>query len=220
MRSRAFAAVTIAALLLTGCATVPPGTATPAVHSALPTPDELTETERTEIAAGLEADALARLTHAFPEATIPAVARERFIDIEDYAEVMAQCLNESGLNATAESDGGFVTEIPTGQEEAYAIGDYTCHLKFPVDPRYFAPLNESQLTYLYDYLTGELTDCLETNGYDIEEPPTREAFSNSEGDWSPYTDLNPPGSLWASLEKQCPQSPEGLFGTADTANQD
>jgi len=229
MKTPAYLAVALAALVLAGCAAAPPPAATPTAAASTdapstdapstdaPTPTQLTEAELLAMAAEADRRARDNLTSSFPDAVVPDVTREHFIALADYGKVMAQCMQDQGFDVTATSDGGWGGYIAEGDQEAHAIGTYSCAIRFPVNPIYDIPLNESQLTYLYDYVTGDLTDCLERNGFTVQTPPSLENYIGSGGAWTPYSDEIVSASLWPSLEKQCPQIPPALYGSSDDA---
>ena len=87
--------------------------------------------------------------------------------------------------------------------------------KFPTNPKYSVPLNDSQISYIYKYQTQILTRCLEDAGYTVDAPPAREDFVASYltdgGGWHPYEHVNA-GDLTVSLNVKCPQIPEHLYG--------
>lgn len=77
------------------------------------------------------------------------------------------------------------------------------------------PLNVEQLTEVYAYRL-ELADCVSGRGYDVGDPPSLDRFLEGGGVWSPYPSFSGEGpAAIASLERACPQSPPGGYGSWD-----
>ncbi|MGJ8720688.1 MAG: hypothetical protein ACSHW9_02475 [Salinibacterium amurskyense] len=155
---------------------------------------------------------LAELHVSYPDASVPTVSQVALVSLKEWPHVMSKCLNEEGFetNVVDEGVGGTLTDA---QKEPYAVAMYACNIKYPMDPRYTVPFSDAQLNYLYDYYTGDLTDCLTAEGITVEEPPSRQKFleTYSAGSWTPYASATGV-SDWLALNEQCPQNPEGLFG--------
>lgn len=204
--------VALALIMTTGCSQTPGGDA-----ASIPPPvvDEPSEAALADAAARDQAATLESLLTQFPDATVPNVEWERFIELEEFGPVMAACYTDQGFPSVASADGGVSGEYQEEEAEAYALAGYTCMTKFPTNPKYSIPLNESQIAYIYDYQTQVLTPCLEDAGYTVDAPPAREDFVASYltdgGGWYPYEHVNA-GSLTVSLNLQCPQLPEHLNG--------
>lgn len=213
MRRLIAIALTAGSLVLVGCASTPSPSSS-AAEIPLPTPDTLTAADLDELAEAGDASTLATLLDRYPNAEVPPAERVRFIEPDEYAIVMADCMTSEGFPSVASADGGVESSFDTTQQEANATAFYRCRIKFPTDPKYLAPLNESQITYIYNYQTTVLTSCLEAAGYEVDEPPTLEKFLDSYtspgGGWSPYANVRG-GTLWVSLNKQCPQTPPHLY---------
>jgi hypothetical protein len=159
------------------------------------------------------------------------VAFERYISPEEYAAVMVPCLTEQGIPAHALPDGGVgYGEIPMEQGTLQREALYRCSVRFPTHPLFSEPLDDDQLRRLYGYLVGDLTACLEREGYTVPPPPTVETFiasysGVSGGVWSPYPMDDPRLERpegWYRLNEVCPQSPplEVLYGGAVTPEGD
>ena len=155
---------------------------------------------------------------SYPDVAVPTATRERFVSLEELPPVIAACLTEAGVPASATADGGVETFVAKGDEERHAIADYVCNTRFPSDPTNSVPLNESQLTYLYEYQTTVLMRCLEAAHIPVDPPPTLGSFmGNYTGQgpatvaWQPYAHVDP-GPLGQGIYKQCPQTPEHLYG--------
>ena len=157
------------------------------------------------------------LLEQFPEAVVPEVERIAFIGPDEWAETIAACLNEDGFSAVAQ-DGGLASAPTEGQELPFAIATYVCNAKYPINPRTNVELNDDQLRYLYEYYTQVLTPCLNEEGFDVPEPPSLQTYVSSwraGSPWDPYglvVDALESDDEWTSINKKCPQTPDGLFG--------
>ncbi|MCI4656270.1 hypothetical protein [Cryobacterium zhongshanensis] len=177
--------------------------------------DSFTNAELAALAAQDQARTLQDLVGEFPDAIVPAVERARFIEPEEIATVMAACYTDHGFPSVASADGGWSGGHLDSDAEDFALVSYTCRTRFPTNPAYSVPLNDSQITYIYDYQTQVLTPCLEDAGYAVDTPPSREDFlaryRSDGGSWFPYEHVT--GSdLAISITVQCPQMPDHLYG--------
>lgn len=200
-------------ITLAGCAQAP---STVATTIPLPTPPALSETARNDLADKAQTSLYEDLTRSYPGVIVPAVTRERFIRLDEFASVMAPCMTAAGFPSYASADGGLGGSVKAGDEEPNAIATYVCTSRFPVDPKYSIPLNKSQITYLYTYQTAVLTPCLEKANVTVDPPPTLPEFidgylKGSSGGWAPYKNVIA-GALGDGIYKQCPQTPEHLYG--------
>lgn len=161
--------------------------------------------------------ALDDLLRDFPDAEVPDVERVRLVSLEEWPLAMAECLSAEGFGAVAE-DGGLSASAPFGQELPYAIAYYVCSVEYPIDPRVMVPLVEDQIRYLYDYYTQVMTPCLEAEGYEVPEPPSRQTFVSTygqPGSWAPYTLVTEAVSSqeeWDRINRLCTQTPVELYG--------
>lgn len=153
------------------------------------------------------------------------VVFERYISLDEYAEVLVPCLTEQGIPAHASADGGITFgDIPPEQALLQAEAIYRCEVRFPIHPMFSEPLNDEQLRRLYRYLTEDLRNCIEAEGYETTSPPSEEVFIESYYDpgavaWSPWPIDDPrlqDQAEWGRLSEVCPQSPpmELLYGDA------
>lgn len=155
---------------------------------------------------------------AFPDAEIPRVDRIRFIELDEWSDVMATCLTEAGFVAVSSPDGGLSSGAPDGQELPYGLAAYTCSAQYPVDPRENVELNADQIRYLYDYYTLVATPCLEKLGFtDLPEPPSQQSYIssyNSGPSWDLYGAVSDQATAdeWYEANDLCPQRPPGLSG--------
>ncbi|ANJ25422.1 hypothetical protein ATC03_00185 [Agromyces aureus] len=147
----------------------------------------------------------------------PEIPVVRTISRSEWGEVMAACMAEQGFSVTIGSDGGMGSgDLPESQAGAYNLAIYVCDASYPLDPKYSAPLNESQQRYLFDYLTTDLVECLEDQGFDTGSAPSWQKFAEgleSGTMWNPFTalpDVSP--KRFQEIESACPQSPPRLYG--------
>jgi len=150
----------------------------------------------------------------FPDAVRPDVELVEFVDMDQWPISQAECSTEMGFPATV-VDGGVRRQVLENQEEAAAIAGYVCHVMYQLDPRFTVPLDDEQLETLYAYFVGELSECLESEGYSLGDAPSLSTFSDTyytEQSWSPYADIIKAGAPddFSDLEKACPQIPDGL----------
>ncbi len=136
---------------------------------------------------------------------------------------MVPCLTDQGIPVRQLPDGGIGFEdIPQEQAVLQAEAMYRCEVRFPTHPIFLEPLDNDQLSRLYDYLVEDLAACLESEGYATSPPPTVEVFIASYLDpnvekWSPWPVDDPrlqEMAEWDRLNEVCPQIPplEVLYG--------
>jgi hypothetical protein len=191
-----------AAFLLSSCAASEP---------VLPTPDPLSAADAERLIEEHLKFYANEARIADPMMQIPEVARVRFLDPSEPPEAIAQCLREEGFEAAVEPDGGLSGGYRIEQQAAFALALYVCNAKYPPDPKYLAPLNESQHEYVYDFLVKELVPCLAKEGFDVGEIPSLQAYLADAGtprEWVPMAEVSAPG--W--LQYRCEQVPDGLYG--------
>lgn len=194
----------ILALLCGGCA------AETAAQPLVAKPDTLTETDRSRITQH-ELDTLWNET-GLPANQRPAdIPMVRYVTLDEWASVIAQCMTDEGAPATEEG-GGISYRSTVETAGTFKLAQYTCQSRYPTDPVMLTPLNESQLRFLYAYYTGSLRECLREHDADITDPPSEDVFIESYGrtPWDPMTDITDPTLL--ERDGPCPQVPVGLFG--------
>ena len=151
----------------------------------------------------------------YPDAVIPDVKVERLVTLEEKSSVNAQCLSEQGFDSTVTGDGATKTMVGKGQDLAFQIAKYACDARFPIDPKYNAPLTDSQLKLLYRYQTGKLVKCLTAHGYKVDPVPSEQVFIQNYGQpnsWIPYAEVDGSGESWDQINQDCPQVPDSLWG--------
>ena len=137
---------------------------------------------------------------------------------EAYASAMISCYAEYGLDATQTIGGavGFVDlanengQLPPGLEEVLETASQDCNTRVPLpDHRASKTLDDAA----YERVL-ELRECILAHGYDVPEPPSAEAWKDSDPvhAWTPYlamfgdaSALIPQSELRALMEA-CPQS--------------
>lgn len=148
----------------------------------------------------------------FPDVTLPDAEVERYIEGDEWADVMAQCLRDAGWDVGTTSDEGLSMNVPPDREEEFQVDFYVCRVRFPYDPRRSIPLSDRQLVYRYAYDTEVVKPCLEAYGYIRVEPaPTFRAYLESGGEWSPYAVVSS-SEPWRDISRRCPPEPPGLYG--------
>ena len=179
---------------------------------ATPTPNALTASEFQSL---IEEDIDEAWARAGQSVERPEVSIIRLVALFEWPDVIAQCMNDAGYDNVNSVDGGLeVRDVPEAQRSAMALAQFICEAQYPTDPKFNVPLNESQLSYLFDYLKNEQKPCLEEAGYTISDPPSEQKFIESyynTGGWSPYSEL-PTGNTINEMESSCPQIPSGLWG--------
>lgn len=191
-----------AVLLLSSCVATGP---------TLPTPDPLSAADAERLIEQHLKFYADEARIADPTVKIPHVAPVRFVDPSEPPEAMAQCLRDEGFEAAVEPDGGLSSGYRIEQQAAYSLALYICNAKYPPDPKYLAPLNESQREFVYEFLINELVPCIEKAGFDVGEIPSFQAYLADAGtprEWTPMAEVSAPG--W--LQYRCDQAPDGLYG--------
>jgi hypothetical protein len=143
----------------------------------------------------------------------PVVERERFIRFEEWGDVRAACMVESGYNYTYMDERGLQGLIAGADPAEHAIAWYTCGARLPIDPIDLGLLSTAQVEYVYDYFQRWLMPCLERNGYIVGELPERSFFLQSKRIlWNPYSSIELAGGPEQTrlLFEACPQLPKGL----------
>lgn len=198
-----------ATAVLTGCASGEP---------TLPSPPQLSEQEKNAAYSDQLDQSWQRAASEFPDAERPEVEFVRFIDQAEWAEVIVACLVDQGVDAKVSNDGqgGYESQGVVGQELSMAIAAYVCDAEYPVDPSLNQPLTDAELDYLYNYFVDVLNPCLEREGIDVIEPPSRQAFKDSllsPDSWTPYLAVDIRGQEeWNRINRACPQAVPGLRG--------
>lgn len=141
----------------------------------------------------------------------PQHAAELRLARDEYGTAMAACLNERGISTTYDGAGGLDLDSSALSQEDIDSSLDECEADLVTQGAIAPPAAPTDEYYngLYDYYLT-LTDCLEAEGFVIEEPPSREVFVESDGvSWYPYQDIGAETiglGRWNELQEQCPQS--------------
>jgi hypothetical protein len=201
------AGVLVAGLVVSGCAT------------ERPAPTGLTDTE---IAAFEDA----QNDQFWREADLPAGTERphpeivRFLRLNDadWGYVMVECMKKAGFADYTADSGGNMRFVGTGNQTATdrRLAMYVCQVQYPYNPLDYQLLSAVQRDYLYSYFVRWLVPCLQLNGYDIRNPPTRAQFVHDPTEangWNPYVGIRFPTdpAKMARLSTECPATPSGLY---------
>lgn len=131
---------------------------------------------------------------------------------EIYARGMAACLKKKGWDVKVGQDPtGYYVDYtsPQGQDLALNRDANLCtkEIGFDNPP---PPMSREELEALYKKQLAT-KECLEAEGYTIEEPPSEEAFVKNRGGWIAYGSLDPNKDKsgnpdeWVRINEKCPQ---------------
>jgi hypothetical protein len=202
---RAMTVVAVAAIALTGCTAIAP----PA-----PLPDPLSDDEVAQI---LQVDAdirwsvLEALVDGAPRPEVEFVA---YSTPETWAEQVAECMRDSGVDSAQVREGTGLTYRGDGPGERIVF--YGCSVAYPLDPRAEGYLSEAQRGYAWDYWANRTVPCLLGLGYPVPGVPERDAFiarSLAGTSWNPYLLISDPDAPWSAIDGACPplQDPYPTF---------
>ena len=201
MVTRALAVAAVSVLLLTGCVTA----------KEVPKPG-LSDAE-VDVYINLQLDSMWNGSD-LPEDQRPDSGDVQLVQLEEYGDAYASCMNKRGYLDYAGEGEGFAGGDPGsagfGDEELAA--NMRCSGLVQLDPSSYA-LNDAQADFLYDYFQSSLIPCLELAGYHVPGPmPTRaEAW---QGWFNPYFSF--PGTFSQEmtadtpLSQRCPPVPHGF----------
>lgn len=150
----------------------------------------------------------------FPNVSKPDTSVVRTVDPEEWASVIATCMNDAGFpDVVADGDGSLSWEGPTQQAEQLGLAKYICLAQYPLDPKYTTKPTDEQIGLVYDYLTLVQVPCIEAHGIEVPEAPSRAIFIETYLDspeWLPYALISAEADaqgVLSELQEQCPQSP-------------
>lgn len=152
----------------------------------------------------------------FPDAELPQVEIVRLVTAEEWPKIVATCTTEAGFRAEASADGGVSMEVEDpAQEEAMWVANYVCKAQYPIDPKYQEPLDQAQIDWVYRYYVDELSPCIESYNFPVDDPPSETVFRQNLGSdrsWHPYDHVTHVGDeLLTELLTTCPQEPPHSF---------
>jgi hypothetical protein len=172
-----------------------------------------------EIAASVQArlDRQWELSHLEGIIVRPETSFERIVSPNEWGEVMTECMHRAGIHSWGYNgtSGLFIERTRATASDQLAF--YWCFASYPT----IDLLTRQQLDYIYDYYAHWLTPCLEANGYNVINAPTREAFrkaSPAVGRWNPYSNLQrypPTLDSRARLRDRCAPTLPGIEGWSE-----
>ncbi len=153
--------------------------------------------------------AAAEWAEAFGIEDPPKVPMIRYVFAEEREATLRACLETEGY---PRNETGLYT-IPESQRDAYALAQYTCLVRYPVEQRYAQPWGDEQKRIQYRWTVDYVVPCLEERGHPIGEAPSEATFLDRwESDpWYPFAQvrLSAPAAQynieWTELEAECPQ---------------
>jgi hypothetical protein len=201
MRIRsAVVAVSLAALLVAGCAT-------PAA------PDGLSS----EIVDQLVAERADQLwdTYVGPAIERPEVPMVAYVPPDRLMAQYVSCMHEAGYPEAHEYADGLSLGPAAGNDVDAYVALWVCTSQYPVHPALMGHLSNEQRGYLWDFWNARTVPCLRSLGFDVPDLDERAAFVESPGGYglSPYASLDPGGLGWDGIDEACPPPREDAFGT-------
>lgn len=137
--------------------------------------------------------------------SLPAL--ERWITPDEYARVLAPCLQSKGFDATVTPDGVLESNVPDAQASAHERAKLECEAMYAIDPRFQTMEADAALTVLWEYYDSFAIPCLRRHGVEPLEPlPTREAFVQG-APWRGRPSENLPRAQRELLATECPSGP-------------
>ena len=206
-------------MALVGCASVPSPTTVepsatqlvtwePSTTYQLPAiSDETAESERRRYL-----DSFAELMDTVPT-RLPKV--ERWVMPDELGQAMANCLaGEGWVVAVTPGGNGYESDVPDSQRGAFALAEYECAAKYPIDARVTWATSHRDPGLLardWDYLNEYLIPCLREAGYPATEPlPSKESYvANPVWDGYPLAGAVPPGA--DGVAQRCPRQMPGRY---------
>ena len=118
----------------------------------------------------------------------PHFVNRPVVGASEWAPEISRCMARSGIMNWGydEGEGLFIPgHVPTTSEQ---LRFYWCFERYPTVDL----LTREQIDFIYDYYVRWLIPCLETNGYDVVDAPSRREFLDADRSierWSPYRAL-------------------------------
>ena len=128
------------------------------------------------------------------------------VDDASWGESFAACMAERGWTVTVDDDGGVEGGYVEGQATAFRADSDACYAAASTDE----PLTEARYENHYAALLAT-RECIIDQGYDLQAPPSYQAWRDADARWSPHRELVDAGiadSEFASLDEACPQPTE------------
>lgn len=136
----------------------------------------------------------------------PGLGRDTWISREERTQLQVNCLADKGYAATISETYLISIDVPEENREGADIALVDCATE--ILERYPAPTLDPGETFDYFVL---LAECLRIEGYDISDPPSRDAwidgYLSSSSVWVPYSQLprGLPVDEWNRINTVCPQ---------------
>jgi hypothetical protein len=204
---RAIAAVAAAACalaMLTGC--IP----TRAVPTAAPSEADLQAFMQRQMD-------FAWLDTGLPDAQRPPNPAIVYIEMDEWATALSECMTERGYDTYVASTDGGLTLGEYLRDDQESLDWYLCQAMHQSNPAEFGLPSSDQLEYLYDYNLKVLVPCLEAHGESVDFAPTRDEAATVGSDymgWNPYYFMQSPFHPDTSdrdrdIYESCPPYPVG-----------
>ncbi|WP_157621740.1 hypothetical protein [Serinicoccus hydrothermalis] len=147
----------------------------------------------------------------------PDVTVVREVSPEDQMVAVRDCMAESGFTVSDPDSLNLEWEVPEGQGEAFSLAIYTCNAQYPIAQEFRGALDADGRGVLYDHWVDDTIPCLESLGYSVDTPPSREAFMAG-AVWDPRASTmeqvlaDVDQGRWSTEEsvygEECPTEPE------------
>lgn len=154
----------------------------------------------------------------------------RFTSPEEQFELVKDCYTEHGFEVE-EQGSVFSVDVPPGQRGAMNRVQYECLSRFPIADDYRQEFTGAEYEVIYAHYVETYIPCLEAQGYEVEEPPTRTVYLADPQGYHPMDSVERQvaadigdGKLpsFGDLEERCPQQPpsEVLYDVDDSDSPD
>lgn len=109
----------------------------------------------------------------------------------EFLLLVKACIEDRGFSVVLRDDGGFDFGELGSRERLEAARAASRECIGEVDPARLEPpppLTAAQLSAMYAYAVAQ-TECMRSAGYLVRDPPPKEVFIDTGGQWDPYVDL-------------------------------
>jgi hypothetical protein len=130
----------------------------------------------------------------------PSSTPVRYALPDGWGYFMMLCMHEAGFEQyDFERERGFTNGgLRANRTGAEGLAWYECTRRLPQPNVVYARLDAERIDELYDYYTGYLVPCLEAQGVQLAEAPSRAAFADGgegqAGWWNPFLSVVTPAS--------------------------
>jgi len=143
----------------------------------------------------------------------PEIDVVRYVGTEELDATLRECMTAAGY--PTESNGG--VNVPAGNEDAFALAQYTCAVQYPVPERYTKAWTDEEIRVQYRWTVDFVIPCLESRNHPIADPPSESVFVDSwrSAPYFPFSQVSLSvaeenfNQAWAELEQACPQQAPG-----------